>query len=206
MWQGHHSLRVLVSIPWWCCFSLFLSYFKVSICMVRVALWCQHRPCLCPADFGVTALLSQGCSARLRHIANHCYSLVSKQKSLTSPQKRVTFVESLAVHRPSRLRIGRGRGRSFVSLSRGFVAPRLRSRCFRIRSLWTASIEHADVHPTVFLTARAFYGGGSGLLWESDLRSSRRSRLLVYLFTLRLPSTETPRLHISEPFLDCLKP
>ncbi len=61
--------------------------------------------------------------------------------------------------------------RAFVSLSRGFgllVVPCLHSRHFRIRCLWTASVEHADSHPAGFPTARAFYSGGSGLLWDSD--------------------------------------
>ena len=105
---------------------------------------------------------------------------------------------------------GGGRGRSFVGLSRGFggssIAPRLRSHHFQIRSFWTASVEHANVHPVVFLTPRAFYSDVSGLLRDSVSRSSLRSRLLVYLFALQLSSTENPRLHISLPFLSCPKP
>ncbi len=116
---------------------------------------------------------------------------------------------ALQVHKSSRLRVWMGTRLSFVCLSRGgdgsSIGPRLHSRRFRIRSLWTASVEPADMHYTASLTARALYSGGSGLLRDSDLWWSRRSRL-VYLFTLRLFSIETPRLYVGEALLGCPRP
>ncbi len=52
----------------------------------------RYRSCLHPTAFCVTALLSQRCSARLKHTANHWYSLVSVQQSRTKHQKCVSFV------------------------------------------------------------------------------------------------------------------
>ncbi len=79
------------------------------------------------------------------------------------------------VHRSSRLCGGREQGRSSVGYLGGFgssTAPRLLSGHFRVRYLWTASVEHADSHPVGTPTARAFYSGGSGLLRDSDLVAS----------------------------------
>ena len=106
---------------------------------------------------------------------------------------------SLQVHRPSRLRIGREPGRSFISLSRGFgssIAPRLNSRHFQIHYLWTGSVEHADTHPAVSPTAIAFYSGGSGLLRNSDFIVSVMSQSIS---SLQLPSIGTLHPYISEP-------
>ena len=60
------------------------------------------------------------------------------------------------------------------------ITPHLCSRRFQICSLWTALVEHADMHSAVFLTPGAFYSGVSGLLRDSDSWSPRRSRLYVY--------------------------
>ena len=106
--------------------------------------------------------------------------------------------------------VRRERGGASVCLSRGVVgssfALRPRSRRFRIRSFWTASVEPADTHPTVFLTPEP----STAVFWVCCgtviLRSSRGSRLSVCLLFSRLPSTETPRLCISGPFRGCPKP
>ncbi len=164
-------------------------------CTLYTCVACGTRLYFCTVVFTLFTLRRQ------------CRDQYSYNQSRTSSQKRAPLVH---FHRPLRLRIGRGRGRSLVGLSRGFggssIVPRLRSLRFRICSLWTASVEHADVHPAVFLTPRAFHSGVSGLLRDSDSRSSRWSRLSVYLFALRLSSTEAPRLHLSRPFLSCPKP
>ena len=137
----------------WSGFKLFQSLY---ICSVRVTLWCKHKSCLHPANFGVTAPLSQRCSARLKHTANHWYSLVSVQKNpgraptnaavvswypslllrggahsvhVAEAMLRPILLQSILdeppeilihlwcycffrTHRLSRLRIGKGRGRS----------------------------------------------------------------------------------------------
>ena len=94
-----------------------------------------------------------------------------------------------------------GEGGASVCLSRGVggssFAPHPHSCCFWVRSLWAASVEPANVHPTVFLTPGAFYIGFSGLLRDSDSRSSRWSRLSVCILFSWLSSTETPHLCIS---------
>ncbi len=64
---------------------------------MRVALWCQHRSCLHPANYLITVLLSQRCSVSLTTFCiicitfcittNHWYSLISVQRSRMSPPK-----------------------------------------------------------------------------------------------------------------------
>ena len=91
---------------------------------------------------------------------------------------------------------GAGRAGVFGGSS---IAPHLHSCRFWICSLWTASVEPADVHPTVSLTVRAFYSSGSGLLWDSDLRSPRRSRLVLALYSLTPLNRDPASLHQQAP-------
>ena len=189
------------------------------------ALWGQHRSCLHSSNFGVIILLSQQCSPCLKHTASHWYSLVVIQKSRTYPQKHARLVaySSLRWCRssegalftlftlPSR---GSGMGREWdgasICLSRGVVGSsftlRPRSRRFRIRSFWTASVKPADMHPAVFLTPEHFTAVFRVCCGTVISQSSRRSRLTVCLLFSRLPSTETLCLRISGPFRGCPKP
>ena len=95
---------------------------------------------------------------------------------------------------------GGGPGQSFVGLSREFgssITPHLHSYHLSIHYPWTASVEHADSHPAVFPTARAFYSGGSGLLQDSDFVASVTSLSISSLsdspqYRLRVPISASP--------------
>ncbi len=131
-----------------------------------------------PTDHLVTAPLSQRCSVFLKYTANHWYSTCKCPEIPDEPPETRLFLWyhlSFQVHRSSCLHGRREPGRSSVGLSRGFgssIAPLLHTHHFRIRYLWTASVEHADTHPAVSPTSRAFYSSGSGLLRHSDLVAS----------------------------------
>ena len=108
----------------------------------------------------------------------------------------------LQVHRPSRLCIGRGVGRPSVCLG-GLVGRRPIS----VPALFASGSVPSGLLQTCTPQFSLLLGTSTvvfrALLRDSDSRSSRRSRLSVYLPFPRLPSTETPRICISGPFRGC---
>ena len=102
------------------------------------------------------------------------------------------------------------RGGVSVCLSRGVIGALFAlcpcSRRFQTRSFWTASVEPANVHPVVFLTPDPSTAVFQVCWGTVTPRSSRRSRLSVYLLFSQLSSTNSPHLCISGPFRGCMKP